>query len=156
MREDLVEGHILAIDLSEPMDRIVDKDEDLEYLDDYRLMNPYILQIAREKIKRGGEIVLQEFEDGFDCTILGEECGKVEIGKEPKGFLIMDAIDGSTNAVRGVPFFCCSLAYATENKLSSVSAGIVQDLSNGDAYWAASGKGAFLNGTPMHVYSGEP
>ena len=56
----------------------------------------------------------------------------------------------------GVPFFCCSLAYATENKLSSVSAGIVQDLSNGDAYWAASGKGAFLNGTPMHVYSGEP
>ena len=28
-------------------------------------MNPYILQIAREKIKRGGEIVLQEFEDGF-------------------------------------------------------------------------------------------
>ena len=69
--------------------------------------------------------------------------------------LIMDAIDGSTNAVRGVPFFCCSLAYATENKLSSVSAGIVQDLSNGDAYWASSGKGAFLNGTPMHVYSGE-
>ena len=68
LREDLVEGHILAIDLSEPMDRIVDKDEDLEYLDDYRLMNPYILQIAREKIKRGGEIVLQEFEDGFDCT----------------------------------------------------------------------------------------
>ena len=95
-------------------------------------------------------------ENGFDCTILGEECGRVEIGKEPKGFLIMDAIDGSTNAVRGVPFFCCSLAYATENKLSSVSAGIVQDLSNGDAYWAASGKGAFLNGTPMHVYSGEP
>ena len=44
-------------------------------------------------------------ENGFDCTILGEECGKVEIGKEPKGFLIMDAIDGSTNAVRGVPFF---------------------------------------------------
>ena len=86
-------------------------------------------------------------ENGFDCTILGEECGRVEIGKEPKGFLIMDAIDGSTNAVRGVPFFCCSLAYATENKLSSVSAGIVQDLSNGDAYWA-------LNGTPMHVYSG--
>ena len=73
-------------------------------------------------------------ENGFDCTILGEECGRVEIGKEPKGFLIMDAIDGSTNAVRGVPFFCCSLAYATENKLSSVSAGIVQDLSSGDAY----------------------
>ena len=33
------------IDLSEPMDRIVDKDEDLEYLDDYKFMNPYILAI---------------------------------------------------------------------------------------------------------------
>ena len=73
LREDLVEGHILAIDLSEPMDRIVDKDEDLEYLDDYRLMNPYILQIAREKIKRGGEIVLQEFEDGFAQARAGQD-----------------------------------------------------------------------------------
>ena len=46
MREDIVDGHIIAIDLSEPMDRIVDKDEDLEYLDDYKLMNPYILKLA--------------------------------------------------------------------------------------------------------------
>ena len=52
MREDIVDGHIIAIDLSEPMDRIVDKDEDLEYLDDYKLMNPYILKLAREKISR--------------------------------------------------------------------------------------------------------
>ena len=51
----MVEGHILAIDLSEPMDRIVDKDEDLEFLDDYKLMNPYILKLARDKISKGGE-----------------------------------------------------------------------------------------------------
>ena len=31
---------------------IVDKDEDLEYLDDYKLMNPYILKLAREKISK--------------------------------------------------------------------------------------------------------
>ena len=52
MKQDIVEGHILAIDLSEPMDRIVDKDEDQEFLDDYRLMIPYILRIAQEKIGR--------------------------------------------------------------------------------------------------------
>jgi len=28
LREDMVDGHIIAIDLSETMDRIVDKDED--------------------------------------------------------------------------------------------------------------------------------
>ena len=72
LKQDIVEGHILAIDLSEPMDRIVDKDEDLEYLDDYKLMNPYILKLARDKISKGGETVLNEFEEGFKEARLGQ------------------------------------------------------------------------------------
>ncbi len=73
MRQNLVDGHIIAIDLSEPMDRIVDKDEDLEYLDDYKLMNPYILKIARDKISKGGEDVLKAFEEGFKDARLGQD-----------------------------------------------------------------------------------
>lgn len=72
LRQDLVEGHIIAIDLSEPMDRIVDRDEDLEYLDDYKLMNPYILKIARDKISQGGKQVLKEFEEGFKDARIGQ------------------------------------------------------------------------------------
>ena len=72
LRQDMVEGHILAIDLSEPMDRIADKDEDLEYLDDYKLMNPYILKLARDKISRGGQDVLREFEEGFRDARVGQ------------------------------------------------------------------------------------
>lgn len=72
MRENMVDGHIIAIDLSEPMDRIVDKDEDLDYLDDYKLMNPYILKLARDKISKGGKQVLQEFEDGFKDARVGQ------------------------------------------------------------------------------------
>lgn len=72
LKQDMVEGHILAIDLSEPMDRIVDKDEDLEYLDDYKLMNPYILKLARDKISKGGEQVLKEFEEGFEDARVGQ------------------------------------------------------------------------------------
>lgn len=72
LKQDIVEGHILAIDLSEPMDRIVDKDEDLEYLDDYKLMNPYILKLARDKISKGGDKVLKEFEDGFKDARVGQ------------------------------------------------------------------------------------
>lgn len=87
----------------------------------------------------------------FDCTVLGEECGKVELSKNSKGFIIMDAIDGSTNAVRGLPFFCCSLAFATGNNLSSVTDGVVMDLSRGDMYYATKGKGAFLNGEKISV-----
>ncbi|TLX84910.1 MAG: fructose 1,6-bisphosphatase, partial [Thaumarchaeota archaeon] len=48
----------------------------------------------------------------FECVVLGEECGRVELSKKPNGFVIMDAVDGSTNAVRGIPFSCCSLAFA--------------------------------------------
>lgn len=68
----IVDGHLIAIDLSEPMDRIIDKDEDLEYLDDYKLMNPYILEIAREKISQGGDVMLRSFEDGFKDARTGQ------------------------------------------------------------------------------------
>src|SRR5919204_5515124 len=71
-RNAVIDGHIIAIDLSEPMDRIVDKDEDLEYLDDYRFMNPYILGIARSKIAQGGDAVLKAFEEGFRDARIGQ------------------------------------------------------------------------------------
>jgi hypothetical protein len=72
VKDALLDGHIIAIDLSEPMDRIVDRDEDLEYLDDYRLMNPYILRIARSKIARCGDAVLKAFEEGFKDARMGQ------------------------------------------------------------------------------------
>lgn len=72
LRQNLVDGHIIAIDLSEPMDRIMDKDEDLDYLDDYKLMNPYILKLARDKISKGGDKVLKEFEKGFKDARIGQ------------------------------------------------------------------------------------
>ena len=87
----------------------------------------------------------------FQCVVLGEECGRVELSDNPKGYVIMDAIDGSANAVRGIPFFCCSLAFATDNKLNSVTDGVVTDLHSGDMYWATKGKGAFMNGKKIHV-----
>jgi hypothetical protein len=72
LRTDVIDGHIIAIDLSEPMDRIMDKDEDLEYLDDYKLMNPYLLRLARNKIAKGGAAVLEEFEHGFKDARIGQ------------------------------------------------------------------------------------
>jgi len=72
MRNAIIDGHIIAIDLSEPLDRIIDKDEDLDYLDDYKLMCPYILDIARQKISRGGESVLKAFEEGFKDAKIGQ------------------------------------------------------------------------------------
>jgi len=81
-------------------------------------------------------------------TIIGEECGVIE-GNE--GFLIMDAVDGTTNAIRGVPFCCCSLAYATDPKLSSVTDAAVMDLATGDLYYASKNHGAYMNEKRIHV-----
>ncbi|HZD83850.1 MAG TPA: inositol monophosphatase family protein [Nitrososphaeraceae archaeon] len=78
----------------------------------------------------------------FKPTIIGEECGRIE-GKQ--GYMIMDAIDGTTNASRSIPFYCCSLAYATDFTLSSVIDSAVIDLVRGDLYYASKEKGAFLN-----------
>jgi myo-inositol-1(or 4)-monophosphatase len=86
---------------------------------------------------------------GANPTIIGEECGTIP-GND-KGYIIMDAIDGTTNVTRSIPFNCCSLAYATDSKLSSVVDAAIIDITTGDLYYASKGKGAFLNGNKMTV-----
>jgi myo-inositol-1(or 4)-monophosphatase len=101
--------------------------------------------------------VLDYFKEiNFECIVLGEECGRVELSDKPKGYVIMDAIDGSANAVRGVPFFCSSLAFATENKLSSITDGVITNLSNGEMYWASENKGAFFDNKQIKVHKMDP
>ena len=63
----------------------------------------------------------------------------------------MDAIDGTTNAICGIPFFCCSVAYATDYNLSAVADAAIIDLARGDLYYASKNKGAFLNGKRIFV-----
>ncbi len=87
----------------------------------------------------------------LDPTIIGEECGQIKGSDE--GYLIMDAIDGTTNASRGLPFFCCSLAFALEFKLSSVISSSIINLSNGDIYHASSGNGCYFNNNKISVKS---
>jgi myo-inositol-1(or 4)-monophosphatase len=89
----------------------------------------------------------------IDATIIGEECGRID-GK--RGYIIMDAIDGTTNAVRGIPFYCCSIAYATDFRLSTVRDASIIDLARGDLYYASRGKGSFLNGKRIAAMKESP
>ena len=73
MRNNVIDGHLIAIDLSEPMDRILDKDEDLEYLTDYKFINPYILLLAKQKLSATVPEVFKEFQSGFDDALLGQQ-----------------------------------------------------------------------------------
>jgi myo-inositol-1(or 4)-monophosphatase len=89
-------------------------------------------------------------ESGKNPTIFGEECGVIK-GNDNDGYIIMDAIDGTTNVTRSIPFNCCSLAYATDSTMSSVVDAAIIDIARGDLYYASKNKGAFLNGNKITV-----
>ena len=89
-------------------------------------------------------------QSGKNPTIFGEECGVIK-GNDNDGYIIMDAIDGTTNVTRSIPFNCCSLAYATDSNMSSVVDAAIIDIARGDLYYASKGKGAFLNGNKITV-----
>jgi hypothetical protein len=83
VKKNLLYGHMIAISLSEAMDRIIDKDEDLEYLESYSFLLPHILSSARGMISRVGESVYDSFEKGFKRALEAESLdGKIK--KDPK------------------------------------------------------------------------
>ncbi|MCI4346757.1 MAG: fructose-1,6-bisphosphatase [Thermoplasmata archaeon] len=92
-------------------------------------------------------------EEKVDWNLLSEEVGRVERGGELT--LVLDPIDGSHNALRGLPFATVSLAVGRDT-MSSVSTGVVHDLATGVTYWAEKGKGAFRDGRPLRTRPWEP
>ncbi len=106
--------------------------------------------------RRAEEAVVGVLErSGIDFAILSEELGRKEIGKNPKYFLHLDPLDGTFNAIAGLPFYSVSLAIGT-NSLKDVEAGLVQNLVTGDTYYAEKGKGAYLNDKPIRTRSFNP
>ena len=81
-------------------------------------------------------------------NILSEEIGYVDNGAEET--LVMDPIDGTSNAIAGVPYYTISLAVGKE-RLSDIRLGYLRNPATGDVMCAEKGKGAFKNGCPMHV-----
>jgi len=83
---------------------------------------------------------------GLSCILIGEEGGVQEIGRNPRDYLIVDAVDGTTNAVRGINFASASLAVATADSLRDVEAAAVINLFGGELYVAERGEGARCDG----------
>jgi len=125
---------------------------------------------AAKKTKRGagGDIsmhldivaenaIIKTLEEAkVDLLLISEEVGEKFIGnkekaKENQSVLIVDPIDGSNNAVRGVPYCSVSIAYAIGTKTNDIIKAVVLNLNTKDIYWAEKGKGAYLNETKIHV-----
>jgi myo-inositol-1(or 4)-monophosphatase len=88
--------------------------------------------------------------------VLGEERGLNDLGSDYRWYV--DPLDGTTNFAHGYPVFCVSLALerqAVEDRLSGQRgrriAGVVYDPTRDELFTAEQGRGAHLNGEPIHV-----
>ena len=79
-------------------------------------------------------------------TLVSEELGERVFGAGGPLRVVLDPIDGSINAKRGIPFFSVSLAVADGDKMRDVFFGYVYDFGSGEEWTARRGKGAWLNG----------
>ena len=84
-------------------------------------------------------------------AILSEESEFTGVFADDGLCVVMDPLDGSTNASRGVQWFATALCAIDKE---GMRAGLVVNQANGhDRYWATAGGGAFHNGVAMRPSS---
>ncbi len=87
--------------------------------------------------------------------VLGEEQGLSDKGGDYRWYV--DPLDGTTNFAHGYPVFCVSMALenrALEHRAPDQArriAGVVYDPTRDELFSAEQGRGAHLNGQPIHV-----
>ena len=81
-----------------------------------------------------------------DVRIVSEEAGFKGDGRYT---IVVDPIDGSQNAGRGIPYFCLCIAVAEGDTIDDVFFGYVYDFGAKEEWHAVRGGGAFLDGKPL-------
>jgi myo-inositol-1(or 4)-monophosphatase len=87
--------------------------------------------------------------EGGDFTLVSEELGIRPARDRSRSYVVVDPIDGSINAKRGIPFFSLSIAVAAGPTMGDVHFGYVYDFGSGEEWTARRGGGAFLNHEPL-------
>ncbi len=86
-------------------------------------------------------------ENKVSCTLISEETGTRKIGSQPSEFYVTtDPVDGTTNAVRGIPFMATAIAVSKAPYLKDVETALVSDIFHDVTYTAQRDQGAFRNG----------
>ena len=107
----------------------------------------YIDLVAENKVLE----VLEGIERPLN--LVSEEIGEIKIGDGPsEAILVVDPLDGTSNAVRNIPAYGISVAVApilSELKrtftIQDVQMGMVKNFATGDVYSAIKDEGAFKN-----------
>lgn len=89
-----------------------------------------------------------------DFGFLMEEGGEI-IGRDPAYRWVIDPIDGTSNFIHAVPYFCISigLEHTRSDGKREILAGLIYDPIHNEVFAAEKGKGAFVNGRKLTVSS---
>ena len=96
------------------------------------------------------EAVFGELEAlGVGLVAVSEERGEVPVGGGGPVRVVIDPVDGSLNAKRGLPSACVSIAVASGPAMADVEVGYVAELDRERDWWAVRGEGAFCGETRL-------
>ncbi|HEY6396813.1 MAG TPA: inositol monophosphatase family protein [Solirubrobacteraceae bacterium] len=102
-----------------------------------------VIDRAAEKLVTGELDALQA--DGYRFVAVSEERGEIDYG-DPEVRVIIDPIDGSLNAKRGISHYALSIAVADGQTMADVVFAFVFDFGPREEWWAQRGEGAWLDG----------
>jgi myo-inositol-1(or 4)-monophosphatase len=97
--------------------------------------------------------ILTRLRQADDVTILSEEMGRVGDGRT---LVVVDPIDGSFNAKRGLPLFAVSIAVADGTTMGDVHFGYVYDFGTNEEWVGRRGEVPTVNGVPLTVAPKDP
>jgi myo-inositol-1(or 4)-monophosphatase len=105
------------------------------------------------EIDQGAEqLVIDELDglrdDGYRFMAVSEERGEVDYGDHGVR-VIIDPIDGSLNAKRGISHYALSIAVADGETMADVVFAFVHDFGPSEQWWAWRGRGAWLDGARL-------
>ncbi len=94
------------------------------------------------------DIILSFLRESEACgEVISEEAGRCRIS-DADGIIILDPIDGTYNAIHGIPYYAISAAYMLNGE---VIAAYISNLGCYEEFTAEKQRGAFLNGKPIRV-----
>ena len=105
------------------------------------------IDLVTEVDKESEKLIVDRILTNFPAhSVVAEEGGLTEGLKDHSWYI--DPVDGTSNYAKGLPYFCVSIAYAFEGKMQLAAA---YDPLRDECFAAERGKGASLNGEPIHV-----
>jgi myo-inositol-1(or 4)-monophosphatase len=102
-----------------------------------------------KKIDQAAEdCIISYLQDDPLCSLLvSEEAGKVKF-QGNGGTIFLDPVDGTFNALAGIPFYALSIAYAEHGVVQQA---FVRNLASGETFTAEKGKYARCDNKPIRV-----